>query len=354
MLNFLDDVTLGSKVYKSCVVESNGDAKSSSVILPVYIVRGKEAGPFVLVLAGVHGDEFEPMAAVQDLYKTLDPTVMHGGVVCIGCCNPGAYENASRCSPEDSSNLARVFPGDASGTITERIAHVIHEKFICHTDVALVIDLHSAGKIYKMVPLCGYNVYADPEDSNLTETSRKVAHSMALPLTWGHVMDVNVAKSSKLGEESSGRTSLFGAYLARKPHVYCETTGTGGLVQDDVTMYTEALSRALHHMGILSASVENKPGVTMYLCEPSSDDVHGTGHLQSQNCSPTEGLFRVCVSLWESVTKGQKIGVVTDIYGGKELHQCVADKTGIVILLRHVSRVAKGDALVVIVNANVI
>ena len=49
-------------------------ANNESEWLPIFCVRGGNPhGPVLLTLAGVHGDEFEPMAASQDLYGSLDP-----------------------------------------------------------------------------------------------------------------------------------------------------------------------------------------------------------------------------------------------------------------------------------------
>jgi len=75
---------------------------------------------------------------------------------------------------------------------------------------------------------------------------------MAMPLVWGHHCDPDVCHRAALNAETGSRTSLFASYLFRKPAVYCETTGTGGVQQDDVDAYVEGLKRALVHLGILS------------------------------------------------------------------------------------------------------
>ena len=49
------------------------------------------------------------------------------------------------------------------------------------------------------------------------------------------------------------RTTLFASYLHRKTSAYCETTGTGGIREDDVAAYVAAIKRALAHYAVLPA-----------------------------------------------------------------------------------------------------
>ena len=53
---------------------------------------------------------------------------------------------AATQAPDDPKNLARVYPGSAGGSLTERTAFTITRDFIAQPDVELVIDLHSAGE----------------------------------------------------------------------------------------------------------------------------------------------------------------------------------------------------------------
>ena len=75
-------------------------------------------------------------------------------------CNVPAYESVLRSSPIDGLNLARVFPGDSSGTITQRIAYWIAQKLIKPAD--FVIDLHSGGVTAEIPSLIGFT-HSDDE-----------------------------------------------------------------------------------------------------------------------------------------------------------------------------------------------
>mgnify|MGYP001309543308 CR=1 FL=1 len=90
--------------------------------LPFLYTTGAEDGPTLVVTAGVHGDEYEGVEAIPEVYRKTDPKTLAGTMCMIPICNIPAYETITRSSTIDGLNLARVFPGDASGSITQRIA----------------------------------------------------------------------------------------------------------------------------------------------------------------------------------------------------------------------------------------
>ena len=88
---------------------------------------GHGDGPTLAVLAGVHGDEYEGIRAIPRIFRALDQADLRGRLIAVPVCNVPAYRTATRSSPIDGLNLARVFPGDPRGTVTQRIAHVVTE-----------------------------------------------------------------------------------------------------------------------------------------------------------------------------------------------------------------------------------
>jgi predicted deacylase len=59
------------------------DQTDAALAMPIFCVRGVNDGPTLLVLAGVHGDEFEPLVAAQDMLESLDPATMSGTWLCV-------------------------------------------------------------------------------------------------------------------------------------------------------------------------------------------------------------------------------------------------------------------------------
>ena len=81
----------------------------------------------MLLTGGVHGDESEGAQTIMNLFHEIEPEKLSGSLVGLVIANETAYEDANRCNPIDGKNLARVFPGDTKGSVTEQITYWIGE-----------------------------------------------------------------------------------------------------------------------------------------------------------------------------------------------------------------------------------
>jgi len=68
----------------------------------------------VLVMAGVHGDEYEGPAAVHDVSAEIDPNAVQGSILLVPVANPWAFHAAARRHPGDGGDLNRAFPGNSA------------------------------------------------------------------------------------------------------------------------------------------------------------------------------------------------------------------------------------------------
>lgn len=99
-------------------------------------------GPVVVLTANVHGDECTGTGAVLRLLPLLEAQLTRGTVHLYPSLNPGGLERRTRRVPEDDQDLNRVFPGDADGSPTERLAHAAWMDLTArHPD--LLVDLHA-------------------------------------------------------------------------------------------------------------------------------------------------------------------------------------------------------------------
>jgi predicted deacylase len=294
--------------------------------LPMMAACGSEPGKTLLITACVHGDEFEGPAAIWELFRSLDPADMSGKVIAVPLANPPAYEAGRRTNPDDNQDLARVFPGDSQGTVTEQIAHALTERFIRHAD--FYCDLHSAGQLYQMPPLAGYQLREEP----LLSQQRAAAKAFGLPLVWGT-------------PGMPGR-SLSAAAEYNVPAIYVEITGEGRCRAADVERYVRGLRQLMALLGIQGERSE--------LFEPQwliEDDRPQAGFLQVQCRAPIGGFFHPAVGVWDHVEERQPLGVIRDRFG-QVRHQVEATRRGRIVFLRTFPRVLAGDALCTIIETD--
>ena len=277
-------------------------------------------GPNIIITAGIHGDEFEPMLAAMNLVKRLERKLLRGSVTIIPVVNVAAFEASARCAP-DGLDLARTFPGKKNGSSTETTAQQL-TGLIKQADY--LIDLHTGGQLFDILPLTGYLLHSDKK---VLEKQRKLAAAFNLPVIWG--TDANV----------EGRTLS----IAREfgiPAIYAECRGGLRVNKKTITLYENGCINILQTLGMLNQKTKRQPAVSNWL----EDHRPGQGHLQSKLPSPAKGIFVPEVSLGKLVKKGNVIGAIIDP-ASQQRTKLFAEENGILFMLRISSKVNLGDTL---------
>lgn len=110
--------------------------------VPAVELIGSGDGPRLTVLAGVHGCEYAPMAAVRRWVRQLAGRDLRGRVVAVPVLNLPAFQARTPfVVPADGKNLNRCFPGDPAGTLADRLAHAVFTELITGSDA--VVDVHA-------------------------------------------------------------------------------------------------------------------------------------------------------------------------------------------------------------------
>ena len=282
-------------------------------------IVGSQAGPHLLITGGVHGDEFEPMAAIRQLIGCWPREAMRGRVTLIPVVNEPAFSNQNRTA-DDGLDLARVCPGRDDGTVTERVAAALSRQ-IAAADY--YIDLHTGGTRLELAPMTGYMLHSD---ERILEIQRRMAHAFGLPIVWG--------SSSRL----EGR-SLSVARDAGVPAIYTEFGGAGVCRQEVVRAYVEGCLNVAAALQMIDRPkpVQRAP----YVVE---DHRESSGHLQIQYPAPADGFFEPNVALRQTVEVGSLLGRVVDPLGNVcgEIH---AREAGMVLMLRTFPAVRQNDPL---------
>ena len=290
--------------------------------LSVWVLTGQQDGPRGLICAGVHGDEFEGPRALQKLAQTMDPGRLKGTLLLVPVVNEGAFYAGTRCHPEDGKNLARVFPGRATGTVSERIAYTFVERLLKGSD--FLVDLHSSGNQGRIYPWSGYGLVP-----GLIEAQRRMAVAFGLELVWGT-------------PPNQGRTLSAAAELGI-PSIYVEMPGEGRCHPDDVAQVERGVLNVLRSERMLPAEPD---ATSVHAKEPlivETDEQH-SATLELHHLAPAGGMFIPSVALGEWVERGDFLGELIDP-AGRQLTTIHAEADGIVVRLRTFPVVAEGESL---------
>jgi predicted deacylase len=117
--------------------------------VPVIVAKGAKPGKRVLLVSGVHGDELNSVAAVQQVFAKLDASTLSGNVIGILGPNRPGVEWVTRKWP--TSNLGtnlinpnRTWPGEESGNTVQRQCWLITNRLI-NGNVDVGVDYHTGG-----------------------------------------------------------------------------------------------------------------------------------------------------------------------------------------------------------------
>lgn len=250
--------------------------------LPVITLSGAP-GPVVLVLGGVHGDEFEGPTAIMRLARDLPPDAVRGHLVLIPAANAPAFAAGTRCSPLDGGNLNRAFPGCADGTPTQMIADWLQNVMIPCCDA--VMDLHSGGKASVFVPC---TLPQAGISDNLDAANSALAHAFGLPVVW------------QLGAQNDDRSVNAACARAGVVCIAAELGGGGGVDPSLTDMAEAGVRRALHHLGLLAAAPRADPRANRLRLEIADPADHVM--------APARGLFDRRCRAGDRVAQGDLAG----------------------------------------------
>jgi predicted deacylase len=274
-------------------------------------------GPTIVILGGVHGDETQGVRAAMRVAQAAFQSDLDGRLLIVPVAHEAAFLAASRVSPLDHGNLARAFPGSATGTPTERLAHLLEQEVLSQAD--LVVDLHSSGVHYTIATLVGY-----PDDGGPgAARAARGAAAMGMPVIWRHP-----------GPMPPGRTGS-GSFARGVPFLYTESPEADDLAD----LYLGGVLRLLAAEGVIAPDdAPRSTGPTRRLV--------GDGDLDSSSVrAPGAGLVEVCVRPLDRVEAGRPVARWTDPWFGQR-RDLVAEEDGVAVVARRSRSVAAGDMVI--------
>ncbi|MGI9316680.1 MAG: N(2)-acetyl-L-2,4-diaminobutanoate deacetylase DoeB [bacterium] len=299
---------------------SHDDSGWGTLMIPITVAKNGD-GPTALFTGANHGDEYEGPVALWDLAHTVDSDALSGRVIIVPGMNYPAFRVGKRTSPIDGGNMNRVFPGNPSGSITEKIADYFQRTLLPLADY--VIDFHSGGKTMEFLPFCCAHVLEDKaQQSRCVETMQafNAPHSMML-------LEIDAGSMYDTAAENMGKTFIS-----------TELGGGGTTTAHTVAIAKKGIRNILRHAGITKGELE--VAETLNLDMPD------------KSCfvfSASSGLLEPCVDLGTHVKAGDLIGRVHNVertgLAPTEYH---AKIEGIVAGKHFPGNIAMGDFLAVV------
>lgn len=281
------------------------------VQLPATLISGAQPGPQLLLTAGVHGGEYPCIETAIRLAGQLQPEEIRGTLLIIHPVNPPAFfARLQYYGPYDGKNLNRVFPGKALGTVSERIAHAVHQL---QQGADFYIDLHGGDIHEALVP---FVIYSHLGGEALAGQSRAAAAAMGFPYVVGSYSD---------------NGSIGAAAVAGIPGFLGELGQCGRWSEGEVADYLAAVRRVLVHLGALAG--EARPAANVVFLEKML--VVNAEH---------DGCWYPARQLEDRVKKGDKLGEIRDFFGAT-LSEYLAPADGVVLYLVTSLAITAGDPL---------
>ena len=301
----------GRAVQVEWVFEHSADENRLSV--PLMVIVGELAGPTALIVAGIHGDEYEGPAALFRIMQKVKPSMISGRLMIVPVANRAAWRTGTRATSLDGINLARVFPGSPNGSYTYRLAHYLFDKLLIRAD--FLVDCHSGGVNTIFMPVAGFYQPSHDIDESPARKSIKMAKATGLARIW-----LLPARAGVLSCEAIKRGI---------PAMGCEVGGAGGCLPDDVQRYEVAIENVLKLHRML-------PG------EPPARSDHLSYLSGDWQLATTSGYVQTHVDLGQAINKGELVAMILNEFG-HPLETIRAQHDGIVMGVRHLRSVQAGD-----------
>ncbi|MGH7559852.1 MAG: M14 family metallopeptidase, partial [Gemmatimonadales bacterium] len=268
-------------------------AADSGTRIPITIVRGASAGPTLALIGGTHGSEVAPVVALQRVRSLVDPRQLRGTLLIVHVANlPSFLGRTIYYSPIDRKNLNRVYPGNPSGTVSERIAHRITTEIIDRADY--LVDMHAGDGNESLRPYTYWNKLG------LDPSVDSVAREMAV--VWGaeHI----IVDTTRTRDRARSIYTQNTAHIRGKPALTTENGYLGLAEPAMIERNVQGALRLLRHFGMLPGEKERSEAPVWF----------GSYEVLT---SPETGVWHPKVERGHSVSRGAIVGVLTDFFGDR-------------------------------------
>jgi predicted deacylase len=285
--------------------------------VPVTVIHGVKPGPVLALVAGTHGYEYSPVLALNRMKSKIDPKKLSGTVILVHVANvPSFLKRTIYYNPWDWKNLNRVYPGNLSGTNTERIAYAVTGEVIGQSDYLL--DLHCGDGNEALLP---YAYWMPLEDPKLNERAKQLVLAFGLSTI---VIDKERPRDPAVAAYTSNT-----AMTRNKPAITIESGQLGSMDERWITPIESGVMNVLKHLKMIE-------GKANYVQRPRW--IERSEVLRS----PATGVLWPKARVGKAVRKGELLAVVNDFFGNP-LAEVRAPSAGILLYILGTPPISAGE-----------
>lgn len=289
--------------------------------IPVVVVNGSRPGKVLALVAGAHGTEYASIIALEQLIARLDPQQISGTVIVLPLVNVPSFEKiVPHINPVDGQSMNRKYPGKIDGTQTERASYLITKQVIEQADH--LIDLHGGDLDESLRP---YSYWTRTGNAKQDAASRE----MVLAFGLDHIIISDRPKDPAASIYLENTASTRG-----KPSFTAEAGHAGTTDPEDMRKLVDGCLNVMRYLKMLpgEAKLVERPVWIEKVLNLNSDQT---------------GIFYPAVTRGTYVEQGMLVGYVTD-YVGNRTFEARAPGAGVVLFIRAVPSMVKGDTIATI------
>ena len=289
----------------------------------VHTYEGSSDGPTLYVQAAQHGREVNGVAVLRRFHDRLSPRALSGTIVAVPVANPLTFDRVSYTTPEifDSvnPNMNRIWPGDAAGTLHQRMAARLW-SYVEGADA--VVDLHTGSPdMYPHVVFLGGN-----------DESRALAEAFGTNL----LLSEDADEDASAEWHRRGFAGKLRVAAAREgiPAITPELAHSKQILEEAVELGVDGLFDVCRHLEMLEGSA------------PSREQTIARNHLGQVNANAS-GLFRPrpSLELGGYVPEGAPLGTLYHPTTYETIQDVATDREGLLYALTREATVNAGDKL---------
>jgi len=275
--------------------------------MPIKVIHGRQAGPCLLVIAAMHGNELNGAEVVNRLLQSKGISKLKGTLIAVPIMNVYSFINKTRTMP-GGATLGTSFPGNSHGSHAARLAHLFCSEVFALADYC--IDLQTGWLNHSNLP----QVFATDDNQKELE----LAHAFGAPVI------------SELAAQK-GSLRAF-ANTKEKPYLVYEAGEAMRFDETSIRIGVKGVTNVMKHIGMISkVSKSNSSKQKSFLMRDNQ-----------WIRSPTSGISHAVVKLGQQVKKGELLTIIKDPFGAGSDISVTSPFNAVVVSINNLPLVYEG------------